>query len=150
MKAQAVIPNEERMPTLTTRDKPTQPQLNPACTTTYVSKTTGRKYDLLTPQCIRQLYNTVNYKPDPKSGSTISFANFLGETPSYRDLALFEKAFGIPEQNFTITAILNGGVNDQNPLTEVDGEANLDVQNIAGLVGGLPISTYITGGESNH
>ena len=150
MKAQAVLPNgetEDITPTLTTRDEPTQPQLNPACTTTYVSARTGKHYDLLTPQCINELYNTGGYKADPKSGSNIAFANFLNETPSYRDLDLFEKAFKIPEQNFTVLALLNGGVNDQNPLTETDGEANLDVQNIVGLVDGLPIYTYITGGK---
>lgn len=146
MKAQAVLPREEEIPTLTTRDKPSQPQLNPACTTTYVSKRTGRHYDLLTPQCLSELYNTGGYKVDPKSRSSIAFANFVNQTPSYSDLDLFEKAFNIPEQNFTVLALLNGALNDQNPLTEMDGEANLDVQNIVGLVDGLPIYTYITGG----
>lgn len=83
----------------------------------------------------------------PKSGSNIAFANFLNKTPSYRDLDLFEKAFKIPEQKFAVLALLNGGVNDQDPLTQTDGEANLDVQNMAKLVGGLPIYTYITGAE---
>lgn len=120
--------------------------LQPSCLTTYVSKRTNRTYEGITPTCLKQLYNTVGYEADPNSGSTISFANFLGESPSYSDLALFEREFGIESQSFQITALINGGVNDQNPLTESDGEANLDVQNIIGLVSGLPVSTYITGG----
>ncbi|KAK4503310.1 hypothetical protein PRZ48_006738 [Zasmidium cellare] len=120
--------------------------LQPSCLTTYVSKRTNRTYEAITPQCLKQLYNTVDYKPDPKSGSNIAFANFLKESPSYSDLHLFEKEFNLPQQDFDILALINGGVNDQNPQTETDGEANLDVQNIIGLVDGLPVYTYITGG----
>lgn len=93
-----------------------------------------------------ELYNTVGYKADPKSGSNIAFANFLNESPSYSDLQKFENEFKIPSQSFEVLALINGGVNDQNPLTESDGEANLDVQNIIGLVDGLPVYAYITGG----
>ena len=43
-------------------------------------------------------------------------------------------------------ALINGGVDNQDPVTEMDGEANLDAQNIIGLVDGLPVGEYITGG----
>jgi tripeptidyl-peptidase-1 len=120
--------------------------IDPSCTYTYVSRS-GRQYTLLGPKCFQQLYNTVGYKPDPKAGSTVAFSNFLNQSASYSDLALFEKTFGLPSQNFTNLALINGGVDNQDPLTEADGEANLDVQNIIGLVAGLPVYSYITGGS---
>ena len=104
------------------------------------------KLGLITPECVRELYSIGNYKPDPKAGSTIAFGSFLNESASYSDLAKFEKNLNIPSHNFTILQLIRGGVNDQNPITESDGEANLDVENIAGVVGDLPIGEYITGG----
>lgn len=61
-------------------------------------------------------------------------------------MAKFENIWSLPSQNFTVLALINGGVNNQDPATEEDGEANLDVQNIIGLVDGLPVGEYITGG----
>jgi tripeptidyl-peptidase-1 len=121
--------------------------IDPSCTYTYVSPRSGRKYTLLGPKCFQQLYNTVGYQADPKSGSTVAFSNFLNQSASYSDLALFEKTFGLPSQNFTNLALINGGVDNQDPLTEADGEANLDVQNLIGIVDGLPVYSYITGGS---
>ncbi|CZT24372.1 related to tripeptidyl-peptidase I [Ramularia collo-cygni] len=109
----------------------------------------GGRYGLFTPECYKQQFNIGDYKVDVAAGSTVAFSSFLNESASFSDLALFEKAFSIPSQNVTKTVIQNGvsyNVNDQNPLTEQDGEANLDVQNIIGLADGLPVSEYITGG----
>lgn len=118
-----------------------------SCLTTYVSKRTNRTYEAITPTCIKQLYNTVGYQPDTSSHLAISFANFLGESPSFSDLKLYEQEFGLPSTSFDVLALINGGVNDQNPQTESDGEANLDVQLMTAVLNGLPISTYITGGK---
>lgn len=107
----------------------------------------NKTYELFTPDCYKESFNISDYKVDKSAGSTIAFGSFLNESASYSDLALFEKTFNIPSQNFTVTIIKNGAtynLNDQNPLTESDGEANLDVQNIAGIVNGLPISEYVT------
>jgi tripeptidyl-peptidase-1 len=107
----------------------------------------GESYELFTPQCYKESFNISDYKVDPSAGSTIAFGSFLNESASYSDLALFEKAFDIPSQNFTVTIIQNGAtynLNDQDPDTESDGEANLDVQNIVGIVDGLPVSEYVT------
>lgn len=154
MQPHSVIPERIPMDSLeqqTKRDELEQhtkrDNLQPSCLTTYVSSRTNRTYEAITPECLKQLYNTVGYDADPKSGSNIAFANFLEESPSYSDLHLFEKEFNIPQQDFEILALINGGVNNQNPQTETDGEANLDVQNIIGLVDGLPVYTYITGGR---
>ena len=111
-----------------------------------VTPNTTQHFNLLSPACLKELYNIGNYTVDKSAGSTIAFGSFLNQSASYSDLAKFEKEFKIPSQNFSIRALINGGVNTQSPLTEMDGEANLDVQNIIGLVDGLPVGEYITGG----
>lgn len=119
-----------------------------SCLTTYVSQRTNQTYEAITPTCIKQLYNTVGYQPDTNPDYIpLSFANFLGQSPSFSDLKLYEQEFNLPSRSFDILALINGGINDQNPLTESDGEANLDVQLMTAVVAGLPISTYITGGK---
>lgn len=124
-------------------------QLQPSCEVTVPVQLTAnvtQNFTLLSPLCLKQLYNIGDYAADPSSGSNIAFGNFLNESASYSDLALFEQYFNIPSQNFTVLALINGGVDNQDPNTEMDGEANLDVQNIIGLADGLPVGAYITGG----
>nr|POE56905.1 tripeptidyl-peptidase sed4 [Quercus suber] len=148
-KAQGVRPNLSGTKQLNT-NFPTKRQLSPSCqkTITYHSSSSNRtrEFTLLTPLCLKQLYNIGNYSVDVSAGSTIAFGSFLGQSASYSDLAIFEQMFDIPSQNFTVLKLINGGVDDQDPSTEQDGEANLDVQNIIGLVDGLPVGEYITGG----
>lgn len=134
---------------MTERAPATKRQLQTSCETTIaypITENTTESFTLLSPQCIKELYDVGNYTVDPSAGSTIAFGSFLNQSASYSDLALFEKTFDIPSQNFSILALINGGVNYQDPAVEQDGEANLDVQNIIGLVDGLPVGEYITGG----
>ena len=99
----------------------------------------------ITPQCVRELYNTVGYVPDPKSGSRIGFGSFLNESSRYSDLAQYEQYFGIPSQNFSVV-LINGGVDNQT-VSDNHGEADLDVENIIGVAFGLPVTEFITGGS---
>lgn len=128
----------------TKRLSATKRQLSTSCETSIVLD--NETFPLITPQCLKELYNVGNYTVDPSAGSTIAFGSFLNQSASYSDLALFEQIFDIPSQNFSLLALINGGVNYQDPAVEQDGEANLDVQNIIGLVDGLPVGEYITGG----
>lgn len=124
-------------------------QLQTSCEMTVaypISANVTKNYTLIGPECLKELYNIGDYTADPKSGSSIAFGSFLNESASYSDLAQFENIYNIPSQNFTVLALINGGVDNQDPETEADGEANLDVQNIIGLVDGLPVGEYITGG----
>ncbi|KAI0477869.1 Tripeptidyl-peptidase sed4 [Xylariaceae sp. FL0804] len=139
---------EEKKPAAsrTLRAPPTRrQQLNPSCETTV--DYAGEAFALLSPRCLKELYSIGNYTVDKSAGSSIAFGSFLNESASYSDLAEFERLFGIPQQEFKVLALINGGVDNQDPATESDGEANLDVQNMAGLVGGLPVGEYITGGS---
>ena len=93
------------------------------------------------------MYNAVGYEADPNSGSTVAFANFLGQTPIYQDLFTFEKEFKLPNQSFDVMALLNGA-NMSQVVTSLDNivEANLDAQLMVGQAGGLEVSTYSTAG----
>lgn len=102
-------------------------------------------YKVITPKCIRQLYQVGDYTPSPDSKSRIGYGNFLNETSSYSDLALFEQYFDLPPENFS-TTLINGGVNDQSP-DAASGEANLDVQLIVALTHPLHVEAYITAGS---
>ena len=98
------------------RGAPTKSSIDAPCSTS------------ITPTCLKELYNTVGYTPDPKSGSRIGFGSFLNESAIYSDLFLFEEAFDIPHQNFsTVLTPGSGATNDQDINTAHFGEANLDV-----------------------
>lgn len=116
-KAQRIISRGPGFAPSSTVNAPTKRQFSTSCETSVVYAPNGRTYKLLSPLCLQELYNTVGYQADPKSGSTIAFGNFLGQSASYSDLAQFEKMFNIPSQNFTVLALINGGVDDQSPLT---------------------------------
>jgi len=108
-------------------------QLDPGCAT------------LITPACIKELYNVGDYEADPKSGSKIAFGSFLNQSARTQDLSLFETANSIPQQSFTVQ-LINGGTNDQS-ISKNHGEANLDVEYIIGTSAPLPVISYITGGS---
>ena len=108
-------------------------QLNTSCAT------------LITPACIKELYNVGNYTPDPTSGSRIAFGSFLNQSARTQDLSLFETANSIPQQGFSVQ-LINGGVNDQ-AIDDNHGEADLDVEYIIGVSHPLPVISYITGGS---
>ncbi|KAI2786276.1 Tripeptidyl-peptidase sed4 [Penicillium oxalicum] len=100
---------------------------------------------VITPSCLKQMYNVGDYQADPAAGSRIGFGSFLNQSAIYADLETYEKTFNIPSQSFTVE-VLNGGVNNQSANVNDIGEANLDVQNIVGVAHPLPVHEYITGG----
>ncbi|RHZ70752.1 vesicle formation at the endoplasmic reticulum [Aspergillus turcosus] len=102
--------------------------------------------DIITPDCLVEMYDIGDYKPDPSSGSRIGFGSFLNQSANYKDLALFEQLFNIPSQSFSVE-LINGGTNDQNWTTAQLGEADLDVELITALTHPLPVTEFITGGS---
>lgn len=113
-----------------------QPTVDAACAT------------ILTPACVKQLYNVGNYTPLATSGSRVAFGSFLNESAILSDLFQFETTYGIPFQNLTLVSIDNGTLSqDVNDPNIGFGEANLDAQNIVGLVHPLPVTEYSTGGS---
>ncbi|KAH6608314.1 tripeptidyl peptidase a [Trichoderma cornu-damae] len=107
----------------------------------------GRTFNIFQPNCLRTEYNVDGYTPSAKSGSRIGFGSFLNQSASFSDLALFEKHFNLPSQNFSVV-LINGGTDlPQPPSNDNDGEANLDVQNILSIAHPLPITEFITAGS---
>ncbi|KAH8689154.1 tripeptidyl peptidase A [Talaromyces proteolyticus] len=100
----------------------------------------------ITPSCLKELYNVGNYTPSVKSGSRVGFGSFLNESALYSDLAIYEKFYGIPSQNWTKVIIANA-TDSQDPSTGGYGESNLDVQNIIGISHPLPVTEFLTGGS---
>ena len=97
----------------------------------------------ITPTCLKEIYN-IKYTPG-KTNSTIAFGSFLNQSARTQDLTLFEQKYGIPRQGFSVQ-LINMATNDQS-VSNNHGEANLDVQYIAGISHPLPIVSYITGGS---
>ncbi|KAK4871151.1 hypothetical protein LT330_000388 [Penicillium expansum] len=102
---------------------------------------------IITPQCLKDLYNIGDYKADPTNGNKVAFASYLEEYARYSDLALFEKniATFAKGQNFSVIQY-NGGLNDQHSSGS-SGEANLDLQYIVGVSSPVPVTEFSTGGR---
>lgn len=98
----------------------------------------------VTPTCLKEIYN-INITPTGKTNSTIAFGSFLNQSARTQDLTLFEQKYNIPRQGFSVQ-LINGGTDDQG-ISNNHGEANLDVQYIAGISHPLPIVEFITGGS---
>lgn len=147
MQAHRAVPKVEPSQTEKIPDKR---QLKAACETKVIyqyNSTLSIPFEVLTPTCVKELYNIGDYQVDPSAGSTLAFGSFLNQSASQSDLAKFEKIFNIPSQKLEILALINGGIDDQDPATEIDDEADLDEQNMMGIAHGLPIGEFITGGS---
>ncbi|KAE9980470.1 hypothetical protein EG328_000289 [Venturia inaequalis] len=106
-----------------------------------VSKDCAR---LISPACVKQLYNIGNYTALATSGSKIGFGSFLNQTATYDDLRLYNEYFKLPPHNFTKVEVTKGAATPAKPSS---GEANLDVQNIVGVAYPLPVTEFLTGGS---
>ena len=101
--------------------------------------------NLITPACIKQLYNIGTYAASATSGSKLGYGSFLNQSSRTQDLSLFETQYTIPSQGFSVQ-LINGGVNDQ-AIDNNHGEADLDIEYIIGTLHPLPVISYITGGS---
>lgn len=100
---------------------------------------------VLTPSCLRDMYNVGNYTPDASCGSRIGFGAFLNESATYSDFNIFQDTFGIPRYNFSVETF-NGGINDQSGTTEI--ESSLDSQYILAMAHPLPVVELVGNGTS--
>jgi tripeptidyl-peptidase-1 len=98
---------------------------------------------VITPSCLKQLYNVGNYTPTASSGSRVGFGSFLNESAQFGDLRAYLDLFKLPQHNWTKVFINEGA----DPKTPSFGEANLDVQNIVGISYPLPVVEYLTAGS---
>ncbi|BAE64770.1 tripeptidyl aminopeptidase [Aspergillus flavus] len=129
-----------------THSKPSQLDVT-ALAAAVVAKNISHCDSIITPTCLKELYNIGDYQADANSGSKIAFASYLEEYARYADLENFENYLApwAKGQNFSVTTF-NGGLNDQNSSSD-SGEANLDLQYILGVSAPLPVTEFSTGGR---
>ena len=142
IQAEAVIPS-------TADTKPSRRQLKPSCEMTLPQPRrngTNLQVPVVGPQCLKQLYNMTGYSVNQSSGSSVAFSSFARYTALFSDLAQYEEVWGLPKSNFSILASIDNGTTSQDPDTAIADEADLDVQTLVGLVDGLPVGEYSTGG----
>lgn len=100
---------------------------------------------LTEPGCLEEMYNYGDYKEDATSGSRVGFGSFLNQSAIQTDLTLYQKAYELPLNNFSVV-LINGGEDHQDPKRDY-GEANLDSQFMAAVAKTLPITEFITAGK---
>lgn len=111
---------------------------------------------LVTPNCLRALYGTINYTQKATGQNRMALANYLGEVNLKTDLALYLQQFrpDVPASaaDFQIVSYDNG-TTQQTPLTDAQKaestgvEGNLDVQTMIGIAYPIPLVSYSTGGQ---
>ena len=100
---------------------------------------------LIEPGCLEKMYNYGGYSENASSGSRVGFGSFLNESALLEDLNLYQKAYNLPINNFSVV-LINGGLDHQDPRSQ-EGEANLDSQFISAVVKTLPVVQFITAGK---
>ncbi|KAH7310279.1 peptidase S8/S53 domain-containing protein [Rhexocercosporidium sp. MPI-PUGE-AT-0058] len=108
--------------------------------------------NLVTPECLRTLYGTINYAAQSTSNNSIGMTNYLGETSVRSDVSIFLSRFRPDASaNFTLTTIASGS-DQQTPNTTSlaagkNLEGNLDAETILGIAFPTPMEVYNTGGS---
>ncbi|KIX05413.1 uncharacterized protein Z518_06285 [Rhinocladiella mackenziei CBS 650.93] len=101
----------------------------------------------MTTQCLRTLYNTVNYTAQVPDQNKIGFTNYLGQVSSRADAKLYLQNFRPEAVNSPLSVkqvSINDGPLDNGTVGGVEG--NLDLETILGLVYPTPVTLYSTGG----
>lgn len=109
-----------------------------------------------TPECIRTLYGTIDYKPQAAKKNSVAVTNYLNQTSYRADIYQFLKMFrpeAAPAAKTFPIVIIADAVNNQGPLTDeeiTDGinvEANLDAEQVLSVSYPTPFTAYSTGGS---
>ncbi|KAH8655161.1 peptidase S8/S53 domain-containing protein [Tricladium varicosporioides] len=97
-------------------------------------------YQVITPDCQKELYNIGNYTPEFNSGSMAGFVTFNDMFTLYDDLFKFEELLNITKQNIT-TITINGASNNQTQ-GGYHSEGNLDADILVGISHPLPVMEF--------
>jgi tripeptidyl-peptidase-1 len=103
---------------------------------------------LITPACLRAMYNVGDYQADSHVGTLLGVNGYLEQYAKFAEFAEFLKTYApyAKKQTFEYVKI-NGGLDTQNDPTIDDVEANLDIQYAAALGYKQKIKFYSTGGR---
>ncbi|KAI0358004.1 subtilisin-like protein [Trametes cingulata] len=100
---------------------------------------------VITPACLRALYNTTSYVPKATNQNSLGVAGYLDEFANRADLQTFFRRFRTDAVGATFTTVqVNGGGDDQ---SDPGVEANLDIQYTEGISFPTPNIYYSTGGS---
>lgn len=103
---------------------------------------------LITPACLRAIYNVGDYRADSRAGSLLGVNGYLNEWAKFDELKEFLKTYAPYAQKQSFEYVLvNGGKDTQNDTTTDDVEANLDIQYAAALGYKEKIKFYSTAGN---
>jgi tripeptidyl-peptidase-1 len=110
---------------------------------------------LVTPNCLRTLYGTVNYTAKAEN-NRMAIANYLNEVNLRSDLKIYLQNYRKdipPSQSDAFGQIsIDNGTLQQTPLNssqiaaQTGVEGNLDVQTMVGIAYPIPLTSYSTGG----
>ncbi|KAF7195443.1 Tripeptidyl-peptidase SED2 [Pseudocercospora fuligena] len=112
--------------------------------------------EFVTPQCIRTLYGTINYKPQVPDRNGMGTANYLNETAHRGDIELFMRAFrpdAAPMANAFKYEVIAGGANRQGVyaqetiIKETNKEANMDATQAISITYPSRFTAWSTGGS---
>ncbi|KAF9512132.1 hypothetical protein BS47DRAFT_1394555 [Hydnum rufescens UP504] len=82
--------------------------------------------DIITPSCLRTLYNSINYTATQSAKNLVGVAGYLNQYANYADLQTFFLQYRPDATGSSFTTVqVNGGGNDQ---SHPGVEANLDIQ----------------------
>ncbi|EME85440.1 uncharacterized protein MYCFIDRAFT_161112 [Pseudocercospora fijiensis CIRAD86] len=114
------------------------------------------KNNFVTPQCLRTVYGTINYKPQVPDRNGMATANYLNETAHRKDIETFMKAFrpdAAPIANTFQYVVIAGGANQQGDYTpdliskDTNKEANMDAINAISIIYPSKFTAWSTGGS---
>ncbi|KAJ6504169.1 subtilisin-like protein [Mycena vitilis] len=102
---------------------------------------------LITPKCLQDLYG-IPATPATAPNNTILVTGYEGQFAQAADLKGFLEAWrpDIPANTTFSLLSVDGGINTQSP-TSAGGEANLDIQYVAGIATGVPVQYLSVGGN---
>jgi tripeptidyl-peptidase-1 len=111
---------------------------------------------LVTPNCLRTLYGTINYTAKAEN-NRMAITNYLGEVNLRSDLKIYLEKYrqDIPasESNTFKQISIDNGTVQQSPLnaTQISAqtgvEGNLDIQTMVGIAHPVPLTSFSTGGK---
>ncbi|EHK98485.1 putative Tripeptidyl-peptidase sed2 [Glarea lozoyensis 74030] len=103
---------------------------------------------LITPACLRAMYNVGDYQADSHAGTLLGVNGYLEEYAKFDEFNEFLKTYApyAKKQTFEYVKV-NGGLDTQNNASIDDVEANLDIQYAAALGYKQKIKFYSTGGR---
>ncbi|KAK5111852.1 hypothetical protein LTR85_011750 [Meristemomyces frigidus] len=111
---------------------------------------------LVTPDCLRTLYGTIDYKVQAADKSFMALNDFLGEVNIRTDAELYLEAYRPDAEaaayQFSQISINGGTVHQKltlnDTIAETGIEGNLDAQTMMGLAWPIPLVAYSTGGTN--